>query len=447
MSGNLFGNAFRVMTFGESHGPYIGLVIDGVKPGLPVDSSLIQKELDRRRPGQSTITTPRQEADRVEIISGVFENKTTGTPICMLIGNHDQHSQDYNTLKDILRPGHAAYTFLMKYGIFDYRGGGRASGRETAARVAAGAVARQFLEQRGIKIFAYTRQIADIEIENVDFPEIEKNPVRAADPAAAVKMMAAIEKARDEGDSLGGVVEIVVKNCQAGLGEPVFNKLDAELAAALMSIGAVKAFEMGSGFSAARMKGSEHNDPYYFDENQSEFRTATNHAGGVLGGISNGEDLVMRITVKPPSSIAKMQKTVNRSGQPIDLSIAGRHDPCICPRVVPVAEAMVGLVLLDHILMQERISRDEDLNVLRKKIDTIDTELILLLAQRQRLAEKIGEFKQQNGVAVKDHRREEEIFDRWEKLAGEVDLPAGFSGAILKLILAHSEKTQQDRVK
>ena len=260
MSGNVFGSIFRVMTFGESHGPYIGMVIDGLKPGSAINAQEIQQELDRRRPGQSDLVTPRQETDRAEIISGIFEGKTTGTPLCILIRNQDQRSQDYQKLQNLLRPGHASFSYLQKYGIFDYRGGGRASGRETASRVAAGAVAKQLLKQRNIQILAYTRQIGDVMIDSVDLAEIEKNPVRSPDASAAKKMAAAISQAQQEGDSLGGVIEIVVKNCPAGLGEPVFNKLEADLAQALMSIGAVKAFEMGGGFSAAHQRGSNFND-------------------------------------------------------------------------------------------------------------------------------------------------------------------------------------------
>jgi len=245
MSGNLYGSAFRVMTFGESHGPYIGLVIDGLKPGLEIDIKQMQAELDRRRPGQSNVVTPRKEEDRAEIISGIFEGKTTGTPLCILIRNQDQRSEDYQKLKDMLRPGHAAFSFLQKYGIFDYHGGGRASGRETATRVAAGAVAKQILKNKGIEIHGYTRRIDHVEITSVDLDEIENNPVRTADAQAAVRMTKAIQNAQKNGDSLGGIIEILVRNCPPGLGEPVFNKLEADLAQLLMSVGAVKGFEMG----------------------------------------------------------------------------------------------------------------------------------------------------------------------------------------------------------
>lgn len=447
MSGNTFGRAFRILTFGESHGPFIGVVIDGLKPGLAVDVEGIQKELNRRRPGQSRMVTPRNESDRVQIISGVFEGKTTGTPLCMLIANRDQRSSDYNQLARVFRPGHAGYAFLKKYGIFDYRGGGRASGRETATRVAAGAVAKALLRQRNIQVIGYTRQVADIVAESVDFSVIEKNPVRAPDMETARKMMAEIERVRDEGDSLGGVVEIVVKNCPAGLGEPVFEKLEADFAAALMSIGAVKAFEMGSGFQAARMRGSEHNDEFYFDSRRQKVATRTNNAGGVLGGISNGEELVLRIAVKPPSSIRKPQNTIDQSGDPVKLEIGGRHDPCICPRIVPVAEAMVALVLADHLLLQERISEVGELDLLREQIDTIDTHLLLLLAQRKNLAERIAHIKNAHALPVEDGPREGEVLAKWQALAEMLSLPSSVISGIVKSILKFSKNVQQKSVK
>ena len=444
MSGNLFGNAYQVMTFGESHGKYIGLVIDGLKPGLEISLDEIQQELNRRRPGQSSVTTPRQEKDRIEVVSGILEGKTTGTPICMLIANEDQRPGDYNKLKNILRPGHASYTFLKKYGIFDFRGGGRASGRETATRVAIGALAKQLLKQREIKIFAYTRAIGGIEISEVDPSFIEKNPLRTADPEAAGKMLAAIESAKNEGDSLGGIIEVVVQNCPPGLGEPVFHKLEADLAAALMSIGAVKGFEIGSGFKAAQMKGSEQNDPFYYDRTHQRFRTKTNNAGGTLGGISNGEDLVMRIAVKPPSSIAKKMETVDRDGNPVVFGTEGRHDPCICPRIVPVAEAMVALVLLDHLLLQDRISKENNLDELRRKMDTIDQQILLLLAQRFDYIGKIAEEKKRMGLDVSDHNREKTVKKNWTASAKTLDLDPEMSKNLVDLILKHSKKKQQE---
>ncbi len=445
MSGNVFGKAFRVFTFGESHGPYVGVVIDGLKPGLPVDLQEIQRELDRRRPGQSDVVTPRQESDRVEVISGVFQGKTTGTPLCMLIRNRNQRSRDYRDVAEIFRPGHAGFTFLKKYGVYDYRGGGRASGRETAARVAAGALAKQYLRDRGIEIIGYTRQVGTVTIQTVDVQEIEKNPVRAPDARAAEQMVEAIRAARDAGDSLGGVVEVVVNHLPAGLGEPVFHKLPADLAAALMSIGAVKAFEIGSGFRAAEMTGSQHNDPFVFDDRSGRIRPKTNRAGGTLGGISTGEALVLRITVKPPSSIRLPQQTVDYQGNPVTLNMGGRHDPCLCPRVVPVAEAMVALVLIDHLLLQERLEQQSTLQNVREAIDTIDVELLLLLTRRRELIQKIAQLKQKENRPVLDTAREGEVRKNWKTLARELGFPLKTLNRILDILLTDS-KTLQKRI-
>jgi chorismate synthase len=354
MAGNSFGKSFRITTFGESHGKAIGVVIDGVKPNMKVSESDIQKELDRRRPGQSKITSPRQEQDKVQILSGVFEGKTLGTPICLLVWNHDQDSKAYDKIKNLFRPGHAGYTYLAKYGIQDYRGGGRSSGRETIGRVAAGALAKKILSKHGTKIYAYTKEIGGVIAHKIDFKAIEKNPVRCADPVAAKKMERKILQAKKQGDSLGGVIEVIVKNCPAGLGEPVFDKLEADFAKALMSIPATKGFEVGSGFSAARMKGSKHNDQFYKDKT-GKVRTRTNNAGGILGGISTGEDIILRVAVKPTSSIRKSQKTITTKGRTAVISTEGRHDPCICPRIVPVVEAMTAIVLADHLQRQQKI--------------------------------------------------------------------------------------------
>ena len=353
MAGNSFGQLFRITTFGESHGPAIGVVIDGVPPGVPLDESDIQFELDRRRPGQSKITTQRQESDRGEILSGVFDGKTTGTALAILIRNEDQRSQDYSDIKDVFRPGHADYTYLMKYGLRDYRGGGRSSGRETACRVAAGAVAKKILNAQKIKIIAYTLSVADITAKTIDYEVIEKNMVRAPDLEAAEAMIQEIERARKECDSLGGVVEAVVKGCPIGLGDPVFDKINARLAYALMSIGTIRGIEFGDGFSATKLRASEHNDP--FAVAAGKIYTKTNHAGGILGGITNGDDIILRVAVKPPSSIAKEQQTVNTASQPVTIQVKGRHDPCICPRVVPVVEAMIAVTLLDCLLIQKSI--------------------------------------------------------------------------------------------
>jgi len=350
MAGNSYGNYFRVTTFGESHGPAIGAVIDGVRPGLSFDVEFIQKELNRRRPGQSRVTTSRSEADQVEVLSGVFEGRTTGTPICLIIWNRDQQPKAYEKIKDIFRPGHAGYTYLVKYGVSDYRGGGRSSGRETAARVAAGAVAKRLLSSYGIEIYGYTKEVGGIQAQTIDRHAIEENPLRAPDPVAARAMEELVLRMKDEGDSVGGIVEVIVSNPPPGLGEPVFDKLEADLAKSLMSIGAIKGFEVGSGFEAARMRGSQNNDPMYLDEATHRIRTRTNNAGGISGGISNGEDIVVRIAVKPPSSIRKEQETVTVSGEAATISVEGRHDPCIVPRAVPVVEAVTASVIADHVL-------------------------------------------------------------------------------------------------
>lgn len=399
MSANLLGEIFRITTFGESHGPAIGVLIDGVQPNLPFDLEFVQRELDRRRPGQSDITTQRNEEDKVELLSGVFEGKTTGTPICLLIRNRDQRSRDYGDLATVLRPGHAAFSWLAKFGIFDYRGGGRASGRETATRVAAGAVASQFLQARGIEILAWTHSIGDIAVSEIDESQIEQNAVRAPDAAAAQHMIAAVEAARDAGDSLGGVIAIRVRGLPAGLGEPVFSKLEAEMARAFMSIGAVKAFEIGSGARAAAMRGSEHNDAWYFDEQLQRPATRSNNAGGVLGGISNGADLEMRIAVKPPSSIRREQETIDHDGNSVQLSTGGRHDPCICPRVVPVAEAMAALVLIDLVLLQERRDGEHSAAALQRKIAGIDLQIAMLTAQRRAIIAGVAEHSLPVGLS------------------------------------------------
>ncbi|MBN2658844.1 MAG: chorismate synthase [Spirochaetales bacterium] len=349
MAGSSFGESFKITTFGESHGGAVGVIIDGVKPGLSLSEEDIQMQMDRRKPGQSSVTTPRKELDEVHIMSGLFEGKTTGTPILVILYNKDAMPSAYNDIKDKFRPGHADFTFLKKFGIRDYRGSGRASGRETAGRVAAGAVARKILGERGVTVTAYTKEAAGIKCETIDFDVIEKNPMRACDSAAAAKMVPIIEKLAEEGDSMGGIVECRISGVAPGLGEPVFDKIEADLAKAMMSLGAVKGFEIGSGFSCASMKGSEHNDP--MDRNGF----VSNNAGGTLGGITTGEDIVFRIAVKPTSSISKIQRTVDLEGNEVDIVTEGRHDPCICPRIVPVVEAMACLVLEDHYKRQEAL--------------------------------------------------------------------------------------------
>ncbi len=350
MSDNTFGNIFRVTTWGESHGEAIGVVVDGCPTELELSEADVQHELDRRKPGVSELTTERKEEDEVKILSGVFDGKTLGTPISMLVWNKDVDSSPYERIKNVARPGQADFTYQMKYGIRDYRGGGRASGRETAARVAAGAIAKKILAMHDIQILGHVVEIGGIIAKEVGIEElktnVDKNAVRCADLEAAGKMEALIKQVKAAGDSVGGIVEVIALDVPTGLGEPVFDKLDAELANALMSIGAVKGVEIGAGFAAARMKGSEMNDEFIIKEGR--ISTRTNNAGGILGGISTGAPVVCRIAVKPTASISKPQRSVDMAKmEEVELEIEGRHDPCICPRIVPVAEAMVALVLVD----------------------------------------------------------------------------------------------------
>jgi chorismate synthase len=361
--GNTFGQVFRVTTFGESHGGGIGVVIDGCPPRIEVSKATIQRELDRRRPGQSKITTQRKEEDRCEILSGVFEGKTLGTPISILVRNKDAKPQDYAEIAKTFRPSHADFTYEAKYGIRNWQGGGRASARETVGRVAAGAIARKVLLAfyPNIEIVAYVAQIHDIVAEidksTVHAKEVEANVVRCPDKKIADKMVSLIEKTLAEGDSLGGVIECVIRNAPAGLGEPVFDKLEADLAKAMLSLPATKGFEIGSGFSATRLRGSEHNDA--FEMRDGEVHTSTNFSGGIQGGISNGEEIYFRVGFKPPATIAREQKTVTASRKETMLTARGRHDPCVLPRAVPMVEAMAALVLCDHALRQRATSISE----------------------------------------------------------------------------------------
>ncbi|MDR2588193.1 MAG: chorismate synthase [Spirochaetales bacterium] len=348
MPANTFGEIFRVTTFGESHGKAVGAVIDGAAPGIELCEEDIQKELDRRKPGSpGAASSPRQEDDAVHILSGVFEGKTTGTPLLLLIYNKDTRPSDYDDIKELFRPGHADYTYLKKYGLRDYRGSGRASGRETAGRVAAGAVAKKILTQRGIHILTYTLRAAGVSCKSLNPRAIEENPFRACDNEAAREMTARAQKLREEGDSAGGIIECRVAGLPPGLGEPVFDKLDAEIARAMLSLGGVKGIEFGAGFAAADMKGSEHNDA------MGNEGFLSNNAGGILGGISTGQELVFRIAVKPVPSIAKPQKTLTIHGEEKEIRVTGRHDICICPRLVPVVQAMTAIVLEDLYKRQE----------------------------------------------------------------------------------------------
>ncbi len=356
---NTFGHLFRITTWGESHGGAVGVVVDGCPPQIDLNISAIQFELDRRKPGQSHLTTPRQEGDAVEILSGVFEGKTLGTPISMLVWNKDARPAAYDHLKDLYRPSHADYTYQQKYGIRNWQGGGRASARETIGRVAAGAIAKQILRERsGTEVLAYVKQVhtlsADVDTETVTLEDIEASPVRCPDPIVGPKMAERIDQARRDRDSLGGVLESVTRNVPVGLGEPVFDKLKADLAKAMMSLPATMGFQIGSGFGGITMTGSEHNDAFYI-ENESEtgrVRTRTNNSGGTQGGISNGENIVFQVAFKPTATIGKPQQTVDVDGNEVTLEASGRHDPCVLVRAPAIVEAMAALVLTDHLLRQ-----------------------------------------------------------------------------------------------
>jgi len=351
---NSFGNLFRITTFGESHGPLIGVVVDGCPSGIKVDEKFIQKELDRRRPGQSRITTARKESDKVEIVSGLFEGRTTGMPIAMLIANSDTRSKDYSHIAKSFRPSHADFTYFRKFGLRDYRGGGRSSARETALWVAAGALAKIILKKIKVKINAYVSSIGDIEAPHyskLNLKRTESNIVRCPDSAAAKKMIELIEKTRKGRDTVGGTITCIANNVPPGLGEPVFEKLHANLGKAMLSINAVKGFEYGSGFAGTHMKGSEHNDEFF--EEGGKVRTKTNFSGGIQGGISNGEEIYFRVAFKPVATLMKPQKSVNEKKKSVTVEGRGRHDPCVVPRAVPIVEALTALVLLDFYLLDK----------------------------------------------------------------------------------------------
>jgi len=353
MAGNSFGTLFKITTCGESHGGALGVIIDGCPAGLEISDTEIQQELDRRKPGQSSITTPRKEEDTIHILSGVFQGKTTGTPILLLAYNRDMRPEDYDELKHVFRPSHADYTYYKKYGFRDFRGSGRASARETLARVAAGAIAKKYLSQLlNIEIISYVEQVGNIQT-NIDYKvvkheDIEKNIVRCPDQSCAKEMIHLIEKVKAEGDSIGGVIKGVIRNVPIGLGAPVFDKLSADLGKAMLSINAVKGFEIGSGFNGVTMRGSEHNDAFMMEDGKLKIKT--NHAGGTLGGVSTGEDIYFRVAFKPVSTINKQQETVNLENQAVSLQATGRHDPCVLPRAVPIVDAMSALVIMDHYL-------------------------------------------------------------------------------------------------
>lgn len=355
---NTFGKLFTLTTFGESHGVAVGGVVDGMPPGIPIDIDFIQRELARRKPGQSRITTDRKELDQVELLSGVFEGKSTGTPIGFIVRNRNQQSKDYDSIANLFRPSHADYTYYNKYGIRDYRGGGRASARITLSRVVAGALAKLVLKQKGISITAYTSQVGNITLDKdyqkYDFSLIESNPVRCPEPKKAKEMEALIAEMKREGDTIGGVITCVIKGCPIGLGEPEFDKLHAQLGAAMLSTNAAKGFEYGEGFASASYRGSQQNDVFIpsSDKQQTHgIKAKTNHSGGIQGGISNGEDIYFRVAFKPVATLLMEQETVNKEGEATKIDVHGRHDPCVLPRAVPIVEAMAAMTILDALLV------------------------------------------------------------------------------------------------
>jgi len=436
LDSNTYGQRFRITTFGESHGPAVGVVIDGVQPRMELDAPDIQAELDRRRPGQSPVSTARAEADRAEILSGVFEGRTTGAPICILVRNTGARSKDYEAIRDLVRPGHGDLTWLARYGIRDWRGGGRLSGRETVGRVAAGAVARKLLLTQGVTIVGHVVEAGGVLARSFDADIVRTNAMRCGDASAAEAMERAILDAQEAGDSVGGVVQVEAHGVPAGWGDPVFAKLDARLAGALMSIGAVKGVEIGAGFAAARMRGSEHNDPITPDGFE------TNHAGGVLGGISSGAPVVARLAVKPTSSIRLPQRTVDVDGRPRELQVKGRHDPCICPRAVPVAEAMLALVLADGYLEARATSGESpNLDELRASMDVVDAALADSLAHRVALSRAIGRHKGIHGVT--DAQREAQIHEFWRTQAREHGLDEELADRMADVLLGASKRAQR----
>ena len=351
---NTFGQVFRLTTFGESHGAGIGGVIDGMPAGVEVDMDFLQAELDRRKPGQSALTTARKEGDKVELLSGVFEGVTTGCPIGFIVRNENQHSADYENMRNVFRPSHADFTYQQKYGIRDHRGGGRTSARETIARVVGGAFAKMVLRNKGIRITAYTSQVGGIALDKsyaeLDFQEIERNPVRCPDPEKAEAMAQLISEVKADGDTIGGIITCVIEGCPVGLGEPVFHKLHAQLGAAMLGINAVKGFEYGEGFAGVTARGSEQND-VFMPAPQGGITTLTNHSGGIQGGLSNGQDIFFRVAFKPVATLLREQQTVDRQGNATMLKARGRHDPCVLPRAVPIVEAMAAMVILDNFML------------------------------------------------------------------------------------------------
>ncbi len=432
MWSNTLGDGFRITTFGESHGPAVGVVIDGVQPGLALDLDGIQAALDKRRPGRDPASSPRKERDRLEVLSGLLDGTTTGTPLCIIVRNEDARPKDYEALRDIFRPGHGDQGVFARYGIRDWRGGGRLSGRETVARVASGAVAAQLLAPLGVRIRARVLAIAGVEVstrESPDWARAEASPLRCDDPEAEAWMRAAIDAARSQGDSVGGLVELVAEGVPLGWGDPVFGKLDARLAAAMMSIGAVKGVEVGQGFGVAGLSGSEHTDAL------SPTGPVTNRAGGIVGGISNGAPIRLALAVKPTPSIRLPLDGLREDGETVPVRARGRHDACICPRLVPVAEAMCALVLADA-WQAWRATQGAELSLsdLRLEIERVDAEMARGLARRLELSRRAGELKRVAGLPVIDPQREAVQREIWKSHAREAAMDEDLAARLYALL-------------
>lgn len=433
MLGNKFGNWLGISTFGESHGKAMGILLEDIKPGIEFPLAEIKEALTRRRPGKSEFSTSRVESDELELISGVFEGKTTGMPICLLIKNTQQRSRDYSQLQNIFRPGHADFSYFQKFKIYDYRGGGRASGRETVARVAAGELVNHILGN--ISFSTYPIMIAGISAENIklDF----SNSLNWPDPDSFDQVQERLSKLKEKGDSAGGIIEMKISNMPAGMGDPVFEKLDANLARAIMSIGSVKGIEFGRGFEFAKLSGSEANDE------MKSGKFLSNNSGGILGGISTGNQIVLRFVVKPTASISKPQQTIDKGGANQTISITGRHDTCIVPRLIPVAEAMAKLVLADAISYQKLVAgKDQNLTDLRESIDKIDEDILIALTRRMKISQKIGEAKRQNSQQVNDPNREKELYAELKIKAKSWGLNPELITQLWPLIINESKKQQ-----
>ncbi len=438
MSGSTFGKFLKLITFGESHGKCVGMVLDGVKPGLDISKEEIENELRKRKPGETFFSSGRKEGDEIEILSGLFNGKTTGHPICIIVKNRDVRSKDYEDLKSLFRPGHADYTIFKKYGIRDYRGGGRLSGRETVGRVIAGSICKKILKKYGIEIYGGVIELGDIKAERFDIDFIYKNPLKFSDPEKYEYAEKLLERVKDEGDSIGGKIKILIEGLPPKIGDPVFDKLDALLCGSIMSIGGIKGVEIGRGFEVSKMRGSENNDQF------SKDGFITNNSGGILGGISSGDTIEIKASVKPTPSIFLEQNFLSEDGEVVKHKIKGRHDVTICHRVVSVAEAMASIVLADGILYQEKIRESSEIERKRMEIDLIDTEILNLLSERIKISREILRLKKRENLPLFSKEREKEIFESckiFSRLSGvsESDILE-----IFQKILEVSKKDEKD---